>query len=141
MIEEAVKGVLNALISQGGAWLIVVLLIAVVMYLARKLEKAQESCDDSHAASEQEVRAQYDKRLEEMGKLLDALNRSTAALSAMQISVDARAEAMNNLVAGFAMLVRDLEQAQQRWKERGEAVSTRLGAIEGRLEDLQRRVP
>lgn len=140
MIEEVTKGALTALLAQGGAWLIVVLLIAVIVYLSRKIDAAQKTCDETHDAAEAEVRKQYDKRLEEMGKLLDALNRSTAALSAMQVSVDARAEAMNNLVAGFALLVRDLEQAQQRWKERGEGIDKRLGGIEGRLEDVQRRV-
>lgn len=141
MIEDITKSVLQTLISQGGGWLIAVLLICLVIYLGRKLEKAQESCDAANEAKEAAVRAQYDKRLEEMSKILDALNRSTATMSAMQVSIDARAEAMNNLVAGFAVLVRDLEAAQQRWKERGDAVSNRLGAIEGRIEDVQRRVP
>ena len=141
MLEGITKSVLETLISQGGGWLIAVLLICLVIYLGRKLEKAQASCDAANEAKEEAVRAQYDKRLEEMGKILDALNRSTATMSAMQVSIDARAEAMNNLVAGFAVLVRDLEQAQQRWKERGEAVNNRLAAIEGRIEDVQRRVP
>lgn len=141
MIEGITKSVLETLISQGGGWLIAVLLICLVIYLGRKLEKAQESCDAANEAREAAIRAQYDKRLEEMTKLLDALNRSTAALSTMQISVEARTEAINNLVAGFAVLVRDLQAAQDRWKERGDNVSNRLGAIEGRIEDLQRRVP
>lgn len=141
MLDGIIKQALEALISQGGGWLIAALLLVAVIVLSRKLEKAQNLCDTKHIEAEKEIRDQFEKRLKEHRELLDALNRSTGALQTMQISVDARTEAINNLVAGFAALVRDQEASRVRFMEKADGLAGALTDIRGRLEDLQRRVP
>lgn len=129
MLEDVVKSALTVLISQGGGWVVAVLLIVAIVFMVRKNDKLQG-----------ELQAQFDKRLEEFKLIVDALNRAADSALALKVSVDARTDAFNKLTGGFADLVRDLEHNRERWGDRGDTWSRQLEDLRSRIEDIQRRL-
>lgn len=139
MIEGVTKAALETLLAQGTGWVIAVLFLLAIIALTKKNDKLQLVCDANRTGAENAVREQFEKRLNEFKVIVDALNRSSEALAFMRVSVDARTEAINQLVAGFANLVRDLEANRERWADKGELWSGQLADLQRRVEDLQRR--
>lgn len=133
MLDGVTEGALKALLAQGGGWVIALLLIVAVISLAKKIEKIEATGDVA-------LKEQFDKRIGEFRVILDALNRSSDALATMRDSVEARTDAINQLVAGFANLVRDLEHHRNRWSGKSELWGQQLNDLQRRMEDLQRRV-
>lgn len=139
MLEGITKGALETLLAQGTGWVVAVLCMVAVIVLTRKNDALHKTCDDQRDASEAAVREQYEKRLAEFGTIMTALGESSIALGAMQDGVKARTEAINHLIAGFANLVRDLENNRMKWDERGKEIIGQLTDLRNRLEELQRR--
>lgn len=140
MLEGVTKAALETLLAQGTGWIVAVLLIVAVIFLNKKNDKMQTMLDNCRSVSEEAAKEQFEKRLSEFKNLLEALNRSSEALATMRSSVDARTEAINQLVAGFANLVRDLEINRDRWSEKGEAWSQQIGDIRSRAENMQQGI-
>jgi chromosome segregation ATPase len=138
-MEEIIKGALNALISQGGGYVISALLIVVVWAMDKKHSKAILGCDERYEKSQEAVKLQYEKRLEHVSELTNALNRSSSVLAALQVSVETRNATIQHLVSGFSDLVKDLEINRERWADRGEIWTKQLENIKERIEELQRR--
>lgn len=113
------------------------LLIIAIVFMDKRIKELHLKCDDQRTAGENAVKEQFEQRLDEFKSILAGLERSTSALNTMQIAVDARTETINHLVAGFANLVRDLENNRERWRERGEAWSAQLAELKSRVEKLQ----
>lgn len=137
MLDEIIKTALSTILSWGGGWVLSVLLIIAIIFMDKRIKELHAKCDEQRSAGETAVSEQFEKRLEEFKTILGGLERSTSALNSMQIAVDNRTEIINQLVSGFANLVRDLENNRERWRERGDAWTTQLADLKARVEKLQ----
>jgi hypothetical protein len=137
MWDDIIKSAFTAILSWGGGWVLSVLLIIAIVFMDKRIKELHAKCDDQRSAGEIAVNEQFEKRLDEFKTILAGLERSTSALNTMQVAVDNRTETINHLVAGFANLVRDLENNRERWRERGEAWSIQLADLKSRVEKLQ----
>jgi predicted nucleic acid-binding Zn-ribbon protein len=137
MWDDIIKSAFTAILSWGGGWVLSVLLIIAIVFMDKRIKELHTKCDDQRSAGEIAVNEQFEKRLDEFKTILAGLERSTSALNTMQVAVDNRTETINQLVAGFANLVRDLENNRERWRERGEAWSIQLADLKSRVEKLQ----
>lgn len=131
MIDGFVTTVVNALISQGGGWLIAVLLGIVVYIMDRRAIEAKAKHDAA-------IAQQYEKRLEEFRELLEVIGTSTQSIQSMQVSVGASGEAINQLTQAFAKLLREFEGQQAVWGDRSANVVKLLEDIQRRVETLQK---
>lgn len=141
MLDGIIETALTTLLAQGAGWVIAVLLIVAIIFQSRKIDNLGKACDTQRDLAEAAVREQYEKRLTEFGIVLDVMGQSTTALNAMRDSVAARTEAVNQLVIGFANLVRDVEANSVRWQDRGNTITSQLENIRSRVEEMQRRLP
>lgn len=130
MFDDIITTALTTLLAQGAGWVVAVLLIVAVVFQSRKLEKLQGELTLA-------VHGQYEKRLTEFGEVLNALNQSSSALRSMQDSVNSRSEVINQLVVGFAELVRDENANRSDLVKRADAIETHIIDLRKRLEVLQ----
>jgi Na+-transporting methylmalonyl-CoA/oxaloacetate decarboxylase gamma subunit len=138
MWDDIIKATFTAILSWGGGWVLAVLSFLVIVYMDKRIKELHTKCDEQREAGEIAVKEQYEKRLSEFKELVSVIERSTAALTTMKVSIDNRTETINQIVTGFANLVKDLEINRERWKDRGEAWSRQLDDIRTRVEALQR---
>lgn len=131
MIEGFVSTVVQALILQGGGWLIAVLLGVVIFIMDRRAFEAKTK-------HEKDIQAQYDKRLGEFRELLEVVQTSTQTITTMQRSVSTSGESINQLTQAFAHLLRELDSRNTRWADKGDTFGRQLEDIQRRLESLQK---
>lgn len=131
MIEGFVSTVVEALILQGGGWLIAVLLGVVIYIMDRRAFEAKTK-------HEKDIQAQYDIRLEEFKELLEVVQTSTQTITTMQRSVSTSGESINQLTQAFAQLLRELDGRNVRWTDKVETFGRQLEDIQRRLESLQK---
>lgn len=131
MIEGFVSTIVEALILQGGGWLIAVLLGIVIVLMDRRAAEAKQK-------HETELKGQYDKRLEEFKELLEVVQTSTQTINTMQRSVTTSSDSTNQLTQAFAQLMRELEGRNARWVDKVDLFGRQLEDIQRRLESLQK---
>lgn len=131
MIDGFISTIVNALILQGGGWLVAVLLGIVVYIVDRRAFEAKNK-------HETILQAQYDKRLEEFKELLEVVQTSTQTINTMQRSVATSGESIGQLTQAFAQLVRELDGRNARWVDKVETFGRQLEDIQRRLESLQK---
>jgi len=137
MIEEFLQQGLGSLLTQGTGWILFVLSLIVIWWMDRRQTECQKARDEETKEAEKAVLEQYEKRLAEFAEILNALNRNTTAINGFETTVGARTEAINQLVVGFASLVRDINNNRERWHERGAALMKGIEDVQRRLEALQ----
>lgn len=128
---------LTAIATQGTGYALFVISLVVLYFMDKRYLALQKSCSDERTAAEIAVKAQYEKRLEEFREILDVMTRNTSAVSALQGSVDARTETLNQLTTGIAKLSHEFENMQQKWDDRGGGMVRQLEDVQRRLENLQ----
>lgn len=131
MIDEFVSTIVNSLISQGGGWLIAVLLGIIVYVMDKRLTEAKQK-------TEHDLRSQYEQRLTEFRELLDVIGASTQSIHSMQTSVVATGEATNQLTQAFAKLLREMEGQKTARGANSRSVTKQLDDIKRRIETMQK---
>lgn len=130
MIDGFISTIVNALISQGGGWLVAVMLGIVVYIMDKRLSEAKHK-------TECDLRDQYEKRLAEFRELIDVTNTSTQTLNAMQASVTASTEATNQLSRAFATLLREIDGQKARSRN-SSGLGKELDELRQSVEAIQR---
>lgn len=139
MIEEFVKQGLGSLLTQGTGWVLFVLALIVIYVQNKQITAMYKEANVVRDAAETAVKDQYDKRIAEFREIVDALGRTTTALDGMQETVEARTEAINQLVIGFSKLVRDLEVNRERWNDKGETIMRSIEDLRNHIRLIQGR--
>lgn len=124
MIEGFISSVVEILISQGGGWLVAVLLGVVVFVMDRRLVEQE-------AKNNTTTREHYEKRLDEFRELIEVVGASTHTIQNMQAAVNAAGDNTNQLVQAFARLLREVESQRT-------AQSKNFSDVKKRIEALQK---
>jgi len=133
MIEDIVGGALGTLLAQGTGWVIAVLLGLWVYVLDQRMAKMAAEADKA-------IKEQYEKRIVEFREIIEVVSNSTQSVNAMQGSVTASSEAINQLAQGFAKLLNEFQNHQFRWQDRGEHMAKQLDDLQRKLEALHNEV-
>lgn len=127
MIEEFVRVGVGTLLAQGTGWVVAVILGIWAYILDGRVRQTEDI-----------VREQYERRLEEFKVVLDAMAGSTNATKAMDRSVTATTEAINQLASGFAKLLNEFNSHKERWADHGTQMAKQMEDVRNRIESLQR---
>ena len=124
MIDGFVSSVVEVLISQGGGWLVAVLLGIVVFVMDKRLAEQE-------ARNKIAIKEHYEKRLDEFRELIEVVGASTHTIQNMQAAVNAAGDNTNQLVQAFARLMREVESQRT-------AQSKNFSDVKKRIEALQK---
>jgi hypothetical protein len=132
MIDEVLGKALEWMLAQGGGYVLSLFAGFFAWILYKQNNELTEKANN-------ELREQYEKRLNEFKELLDVMNNSTNTVNAMHNSLTASSEAINQLALGFTTLLNEFHAQQGRWDDRRGAIADQLKDIQQRLEELRRR--
>jgi uncharacterized protein YukE len=132
MPSDIIAKALEWMLAQGGGYALSIFAGFLSWVLYKRNEALTEQANN-------ELRDQYEKRLNEFRELIDVMNNSTNTVNAMHNSLTASSEAINQLAIGFTTLLNEFHSQQSRWNDRGGSMEEKLKDIQQRLEQLQRR--
>jgi hypothetical protein len=131
-VEKALADILTG--HGGGVYApLLVLAILVIVFLGRALSKA-------YSENRNQEKQHYEKRIEESSKLLVTLERTNTSNATMVTATEARAEAFNEMVRGFAVLVNTTEAGRDRAREHASRVEGELRELHDKMETMQRSI-
>jgi hypothetical protein len=116
---------IRQLAGQGTGWLIATMLVAVILWLYRRLESIQ-------IASEAARELLHEKRLLEARETLGALNEVAKAQTELADAITARTETLKTIAALVTQIERDIGSQYEHWQ-------LRVTGIERILEELRQR--
>jgi hypothetical protein len=116
---------IRQLAGQGTGWLIATMLVAVILWLYRRLETVQ-------TASETARELLHEKRLLEARETLGALNEVAKAQTELADAITARTETLKTIAALVTQIERDIGSQYEHWQ-------LRVTGIERILEELRQR--
>jgi hypothetical protein len=105
-----------------------------IFFLWRENKELRTTCAEAE-------RKHFEKRLEDLQKVLTALERATTTGAALAQTVEARTGAIDNLTAGLAALVHSTETHRQRFMDQTNRLEKTVEDFDTKIDLLLRSPP
>ena len=139
MLDKVLGEALEWMLAQGGGYVIALLVGMYAWMLDKRNQMLSAQLDAQAEKANAEIKEQFEKRLNEFRELMDVMSNSTNTVTAMNSSLTASSEAINQLAIGFTTLLNEFHAQQARWDDRRGAMAKQLDDIQQRIESIQRR--
>jgi ABC-type transporter Mla subunit MlaD len=133
MMEEIAKQGLGNLLTQGVLGVLLVLswamFIPILKFMRNELEKSHARCNALTDQYTKDLAELQKARLSDLREVLEALNRASVSIDELKRQVEARAQAILDLAAGFAKFVSDANSRSERWTDFRRTLEDVLGRL------------